>query len=144
MRRSFLIAAAAACAGSGCIFTTPGDTVVAGDPLDARFLLTWTTNDVQSGTEIDCYSAGADTVRVTARNTGSGDVLINLFRCDAKTGETDALVAGDYSISIALVHCRGDAQCATPRVLSTLAARGLYGVWGDTDVDLGHFVFLVR
>lgn len=143
MKAKLLAAAAVVCAGSGCV-VTEDDGVQAGDPLDAHFELTWVTNDAATGAEVDCYSAGADTVRVRSRNILTGDELVDLFDCDARTGETSALPAGEYAVSVDLVACSGDRRCSAPRVVSTLAHRTLYQVWEADDIDLGHFVFLVR
>jgi hypothetical protein len=143
MNAKLLAAAAALVAGSGCI-VVDDEPIEAGESLDAHFQLTWATNDVRTGREIDCRSAGADTVRVRARNLTSGDEIVDLFDCDAKSGETSALPAGDYSVSVDLVACAGDAICAAPNVISALAERrSRYSIWSDTDIDLGHFVFLV-
>lgn len=143
MKDMLWIAGVALCATSGCVIV-PDHTISAGDPLDAHFLLTWTTNDLATGTTVDCHSAGADTVRVRSRNTSTGDVLVDLFRCEATNGETFALTAGDYSVSVDLVACRGVPGCEHPDVVSSLANRSLYRVWSDGDIDLGHFVFLVH
>lgn len=142
MKAKLLAAAAVVCAASGCVVVTD-DGVQAGDSLDAHFRLTWATNDARTGVEVDCYSAGADTVRVRSRNILTGDDLVDLFDCDARTGETSALPAGEYSVSVDLVACSGDAVCDAPRVVSALAHRALYQVWEPIDIDLGHFVFLV-
>lgn len=142
MNEKVMIAGVALCAVSGCV-VVPDGSVSAGDPLDAHFLLTWVTNDARTGTSVNCYSVGADTVRVRARNVSTGTVLVDLFKCDAATGETFSLTAGDYSVSVDLVACRGDASCRRPDVLSALSTRALFRVWRDDDIDLGHFVFLV-
>ena len=141
MNAKVMVALAGVCAGSGCVVTSES-TVAAGDPLDAHFELTWTTHDVRSGAEIDCHSTGADTVRVRSRNVLTGDELVDLFDCDAKSGETSELSAGEYSVSVDLVGCGGDPACAQPRLISALSNRSLYRVWADDDVDLGQFVFL--
>lgn len=143
MKSSFVVLSALLCAGSGCVVSS-ADTVEAGDVLDAHFLLTWTTNDVRTGTEVDCYSAGADTVRVEAHNLSTDVVLADLFDCDAGTGETGALTAGDYTVSVELVACGGDSDCEGAAPVSSLSNRGQYGVWADEDYDLGHFVFLIE
>lgn len=143
MREKLVAALAATFAGSGCVVVSD-DTVFAGDAMEAHFLLTWTTNDAVSGTEIDCRSIGADTVRIQANNLSTGDVIVDLFSCRDGAGTTYELSAGNYSTTVDLVACGGDPTCRRPVVFSTLTARGTYGVWSDDDVDLGHFVFLVR
>ncbi len=143
MKEKLVAALVAMCAGSGCVVVSD-DSIVAGDAMDAHFLLTWTTNDAASGTEIGCQTVGADTVRIQAQNLNTGDVIVDLFDCAVRSGTTYALSAGDYSITVDLVACGGSASCTRPAVFSTLTARGTYGVWSDDDVDLGHFVFLVR
>lgn len=143
MKEKLLVAGIALCAGSGCVIV-PDNTIAAGDPLDAHFLLTWTTTDARTGEAVNCYSAGADTVRVRANNTSTDDLLVDLFKCDASAGETYALTAGDYSVTVDLVACHGAPGCDQPDVLSTLSNRSRYLVWSDEDIDLGHFVFMVR
>lgn len=143
MKEKLLVTGALLCAGSGCVVVSD-DAVSAGDPLDAHFVLTWVTNDARTGIPIDCHAAGADTVRVRARNVSTGTVLVDLFKCEAANGETFSLTAGDYSVRVDLVRCQADPACRRPVMLSALPTRTLYGVWTDRDVDLGHFVFLVN
>lgn len=143
MNQRLIVAVAAVCAGSGCIVVSDEDMVRAGDPLDAHFTLTWSVNDTRLGVEVDCRSVEADTVRIEARNMTTGQTLVDLFDCEARKGVTYAVTAGDYSVSVDLVACRGEPSCARPDVISELPTRTIHEVWSDGDVKLGHFIFLV-
>src|SRR4051812_34546968 len=98
MKISILALAAASLGAAGC-FVVSHDDVAAGDPLDARLFLTWETNDARTGARVDCRSVGADKVRVSARNSSTGSVYNDLFACDAPSGKTYSLTAGDYYIN---------------------------------------------
>ena len=127
---------------AGCVVVEHHD-VNAGDPLDAQLYLTWVINDSKTGVSLDCQSAGADTVRVSARNSGTGKTYADLFNCGAGAGTTYSLTAGDYYISVDLLSCGADTSCRSPVVVSSASTVGPYGVWYDGELDLGHFVFLV-
>jgi hypothetical protein len=143
MKLSVLAFAAASLGSTGC-FVVGHHGVQAGDPLDAQLFLTWETKDARTGVNIDCISAGADTVRVVARNADTGSVVSDLFDCTLGTGTTYSLTAGSYFINADLVACRGDAACLSPVVVSSASTVGPYGVWDDEVYDLGHFVFLTE
>jgi hypothetical protein len=134
----------AALGTSGCFVVSEDDSVVAGDPLDAQLYLTWETRDNAAGVELDCHDIGADTVRVSARNSDAGDVWIDLFDCDLNAGTTFELNAGDYFVDVDLVYCGTDAACNDPDVYSSAPTQGPLSVWYDGEYDLGHFVFLVE
>src|SRR4051812_36865733 len=104
MKSSIFALALAVVGASGCVIVSH-HTVAAGDALDAQFELTWITTDAMTGSEIDCRSAGADMVRVTSRNTNSGDIVTDLFDCEKRAGQTDSLTAGNYFINADLVMC---------------------------------------
>jgi hypothetical protein len=142
MKLSVLALAVASLGGPGCVVVAHDD-VDPGDALDAHLVLTWVVNDSKTGARIDCQSAGADTVRVTARNSNTGSIVTDLFDCGVGSGTTYSLTAGDYYINVDLVACRGDRACLRPDVVSVASTVGPYGVWDDADFDLGHFVFLV-
>jgi hypothetical protein len=141
MKLNVLVLAAASLGGAGCVVAAHDD-VRAGDPLDARLVLTWETTD-KTGARIDCVSAGADTVRVVTRNFSTGDIVTDLFDCEAGAGTTYSLTAGDYYINVDLVACRGDSACLSPTVISAASFLGPYAVWDDGDFDIGHYVFLI-
>jgi hypothetical protein len=143
MKLNVLALAVASLGGAGCIVVSHHG-VEAGDSVDARLYLTWETKDSKTGAPIDCHSAGADTVRVSARNSGTGSVYNDLFSCDELGGTTYALTAGDYFINVDLVACGKDSACLHPVVVSSASTIGPYGVWSDDEFDLGHFVFLVN
>lgn len=92
---------------------------------------------------MDCRAIGADTVRVRSRNAGTGDVIVDLFDCRDEEGTTYDLTAGDYYVTVDLVDCRGSSACTDPNVLSRAPVLGPYGVWGDGEFDLGHFVLTI-
>jgi hypothetical protein len=138
-----VIAAAALAVCSGCVIDSE-ETVDAGEPLDADFTLTWEVVDARTESAVDCQLAGADTVRVRSHNTSTGEVVIDLFDCDAGAGTTVDLNAGIYSVSVALLDCRGDPSCKGADILSLTPSRKLYGVWDDGDYNLGDIVFQVR
>ena len=142
MKIALLALAAASLGGAGCVVVSHDD-VHAGDPLNAQLYLTWETNDSKTGARIDCHAAGADTVRVSARNASSGSTYADLFDCDAQSGTTYSLTAGDYFINVDLIACGHDPSCLNPSVVSVASTVGPYGVWTDDEFDLGHFVFLV-
>lgn len=141
--RLSVIAAAALAVCSGCVISSE-ETVEAGDPLDADFTLTWEVVDARTESAIDCQLAGADTVRVRSHNISTGEVVIDLFGCDAGAGTTVDLNAGTYSVSVALLDCRGEPSCKGADLLSLEPLRRLYGVWDAGDYNLGDFVFQVR
>ncbi|MEZ4293465.1 MAG: hypothetical protein R3B70_00690 [Polyangiaceae bacterium] len=143
MNAKSLALAASMLFSTGCIVVST-DTIDAGDPIDARFLLTWTTLDAANGMTIDCFTAGADTVRVRAKNTSTGNVLTDLFDCSSRAGATYEITAGDYYVYVDLVDCRGDTSCRRPRVVSSVSRTALQPVWQEGDYDLGHFVFMVE
>lgn len=142
MKSTVLALAAALSGASGCIVSDQGD-VRAGDRLAAQLYLTWETQDSRTNERISCYSAGADTVRVTARNASTDTVYTDLFDCGAGAGKTYSLTAGNYYINVDLVRCAGDASCVSEPALSSASTIGPYGVWDDVEFDLGHFVLLV-
>ena len=142
MKINVLTLVVAALSGAGCVVVEHHD-VAAGDPLDAQLYLTWETKDSHTGGRIDCHSAGADTVRVSARNSSTGSVYTDLFGCDAQSGTTYSLTAGAYFVTVDLVACGTDRACLSPAVVSSASTIGPYGIWSDDESDLGHFVFLV-
>lgn len=142
MKLNVLALAAASLGGAGCVVVTHQD-VNPGDALAAKLYLTWEVNDSRTRARIDCRSAGADTVRVTARNSSTQSAYTDLFKCDRASGTTYSLTAGDYFINVDLVACGGDKACLNPTVVSSASTVGPYGVWSDDEFDLGHFVFLV-
>jgi hypothetical protein len=144
MKINVLALAVACLGGAGCVVVSHRDDVNAGDPLDAQLYVTWETKDSTSGARIDCRSAGADTVRVSARNSGTGRVYVDLFDCAALSGTTFSLTAGDYFVTVDLVTCGTASGCPSPAVVSAASTIGPFGVWSDDEVDLGHFVFLVQ
>src|SRR5262245_20405438 len=111
MKLGVLTLAAASLGGAGCVVVAH-DGVDAGDPLDAQLYLTWDATDSKTGTKVDCYSAGADTVRVTAKNSSTGTIVTDLFDCKSGAGSTYSLTAGSYFINVDLVACRGDRACS--------------------------------
>jgi hypothetical protein len=144
MKSSLIGLAAVIAMTAGCVVH---DSVIAGEPLDAQFYLTWATQKwaAQGNTpvSIDCVTAGADTVRVTSRNISTGKAFIDLFDCGVKEGLTYDLTAGNYEVNVELVDCAGDVACNAPYVVSTAPSLGPIGVWRDAEIDLGHFIFIV-
>jgi len=126
---------------SGCVVISDG--VRPGDPLNASFRLTWATLDVSTNTEIDCVSAGADTVRTTAVNLSTGDQRVALFDCRRENGAVYGLTAGETVVIVELVRCGDDTACMAPAPVSSELEVGPYFLFGDVSVDLGHFVFPV-
>lgn len=143
MKSTLALAAAAASSlfATGCIVV--GDTVDPGDPLDAHLLLEWETVESFTNVALDCYSVGADTVRVTARNSSTGKTYVDLFNCDDLAGVTYPLTAGDYYVNVDLASCGPEPDCPFPVILSAASMVGPIGVWDDADYDLGLFIFLV-
>ena len=133
-------ASIAAVLASGCVVVD--DSTEPGDPLYAQFFLTWETADSITGVEVDCVSAGANTIRATASNVTTGDEFVDLFDCRDQAGTTYPLNAGRYWVTVELLWC-GDAACTRPIALSSASTVGPYGVYSDSDIDLGHFVFFV-
>ena len=139
MKPSILPLCAALSFGTGCVITT--DRVNAGAPLDAQFYLDWDTRDAVTNNLITCAAAGADTLRVRARNASTGKTYVDLFDCSDYAGKTFSVTAGDYFVTVSLLHCGADADCRSPDVLSTAATVGPLGVWDDGEYDLGQFIF---
>lgn len=139
MKSPLLALAATALLAPGCVIG-----VEVGESLEARLILTWSIEQASTRAPLDCALAGADTVRVTSRNTDTGDLAIDLFDCSAESGTTADLVSGNYLINVDLVSCGGGATCNNAPIVSRAATMGPYGIWDDGDYDLGHFVFLVH
>jgi len=140
----FIVAASLALAPamSGCVVVS--DTVAVGDPIDAHFSLTWVTADAVSGDVLECHSIGADSVRVTATNLDTGDAFVDLFDCGALKGSTDAVTAGDYSVSVDLVRCGSDPTCLSVPVFAGTDLPETFSVFTAGELDLGHFEFNVN
>jgi hypothetical protein len=140
-RTTTLFAASiAAVLASGCVIVD--DDVDPGDPLSADFFLTWETVDAATGAELDCVSAGANTVMTTASNVTTGNEFIDLFDCRAAQGSSYMVNAGRYWVTVELLWC-ADTACPAPVAVSSAFTMGPYGVYRNMSVDLGHFVFYV-
>ncbi len=141
--RSLIGIVAAALLTTGCIVVAE-DTIEPGDPLDARFSLTWSVEDAFTGDLLDCQSVGADTVLVQSTNDLAAEVFVDLFDCRSEAGATQTLTAGDYWVDVQLVDCGGSSDCSDGFVLSETVSLGPYSVYSDRDYDLGHFLFAVE
>jgi hypothetical protein len=131
---------AAALLSSGCIVKAGVD---AGDPVNAEFWLTWETVDSATSREVDCVSAGADTVWITASNVTTGDEFIDLFNCRDERGSSFPFTAGNYWVTVELLWCGGGA-CDRAVAISPASTVGPYRIYDNVAVDLGHFVFLIN
>jgi hypothetical protein len=125
----------------GCLIIA--DHVHAGDFVDAHFWLTWSLEDAWTGRSIDCYGAGADTVRVVADNLDTGETFVDVFDCVDHEGRSAEVSAGDYAVDVDLLDCGGDPDCDHAVWLDGYRLDDVYGVYHGGDYDLGHFVFAV-
>ncbi len=124
--------------GSGCSSST---SVSTGDVLDARLSLTWAVESPMTNAPVSCDSVGADTVRVLSKNLQNGFGYTNLLACPAGAGITSPLPAGNYDVTVELVHCGVAPSCIAPTVLQSVDPFGTVAVFGNMDIDLGDVVF---
>jgi hypothetical protein len=127
---------------AGCIVaggTVPDRQPDPGELVGARFWATWDVGGLDG--EAGCAAAGADTVRMLAANTDTGEAFVASFSCAAGRGTGGVVTAGDYAVVLELLDCGSADDCNEAPVVERTESMGPFPVFDDSDVALDpvHF-----